>query len=672
MAFASTLAIGATTVLVASAPAQASLPGTGSTLTASDGSDTIRFRGGSTLTLRGQWWGDIPPPSGVNGAAWAPDGSRAIFSTSDGHISTVRYNDGANHWWMTYPDPDGPQIERRDPNYFGNGQGVLWAAKEAGQPWRLDLQEASGGFPAHTISPIDDRHYLKPDTGPGDLLVYETRADSGGNPTGQPDVGVYDGGVFQTVVTNGGNPAIAPNGKKLAFIRSDGTYNQVWMANIDGTGQVQITSNAFNHDNPVWSPDGTELAFSQNGGVATVPATGSPATPTVVSGLSGVPSYQPKRRDKVARLAGANRFTTATTVSQSYWADAGDGGDARPQAQAVVLSRSDLFADALGGAALAAARQGPLLLTAPTALNPDTQAEIQRILAPGKTVYLLGSPGALSTTVEEQVEALGYQVKRLAGTDRFTTSIAIANEIDPTPDLVLAATGMNFPDALAAGAAAGSYNVPGTDMSAVVILTRDYTLTAPIRSYLDEVSATSLIFGIGRQGFDATEPYLPLKVVGENRFDTALQVGYMFFGGTYHAGVATGMNWPDALAGGALMGTLNGPLLLTNGNSSTVTWETEYFLDEHSGTLHTGMVFGSAGVVPNSQLDPIGRWLSGPGGFDKVSNPIITLGKTDISGAEARAAGQSAVGSTVKPRTAEEFEAAADAARERSELPEGR
>ncbi|WP_422772282.1 cell wall-binding repeat-containing protein [Plantactinospora sp. WMMC1484] len=645
-ALASAVALGVGSAVVGMAPSQASHPGTGGLLSASNGTNTIRFENGSTLRLSTNQPSLI---STMHGASWAPDGSRAIFATEHGEIATVRHDDGSNYWWLS---PENPGAVRRDPVYRSEGLGVLWATKEPGVPWRLEVQVASGGFSPIDISPVDGRHYMAPDSGPGALTVYETQGGSADAPSGRVDVGVFDGLTWTTILQDASDPSISPNGKKVAFVRG----GQVHVADIDGSNVVPVTSNAATHDNPTWSPNGATIAFTQGSGVATAPADGSgAANPTTVPGLTGVPAYQTRQTDTVARLSGANRYGTASAVSKAHWATAADENDPRQFAESVVLSRSDLFADALGGAALAAAKQGPLLMTPPTELRTDVQAELQRVLPAGKTVYLLGGTGAISTAVENRIKALGYLTKRLAGINRYSTSIATANEINPTPDFVLAATGVNFPDALAAGAAAGSFNLPGYGSSAVVVLTNDNTLTTDTRNYLDRVWGTSLIVGIGGQGAKATESYGSYPLIGKNRFETALMTAWAFFGGTNYVGVATGADWPDALSGGALMATINGPLLLTRGDQPVISPEAELFLDEHSGSLHTGLIFGGSGVVAGGQQGSIGAWISGPGGFAAVQNPT----NVGISGLDRGVASLSARGAEpTRVRTADEVKAA--------------
>ncbi|MBE1486357.1 cell wall-binding repeat-containing protein [Plantactinospora soyae] len=663
LALASVLALAATTVLSGTTAATASPGGDGEVLSASNGTNTLRFASGETLTVA----------QVIDGASWSPDGSRLIYSDSGGQIVTIRFDDASNHFIVSpyiMAPPEDTIVDRRDPSYRGNGVEAVWAGKEAGRPWRLEVQRAVSGNAPTTLSPQDGRHYLRPDAGPGDLVVYQTQAGGADAPSGRSDVGIYDPRLgFRTIVENASNPAISPDGTRVAFIRADGNgRNQVWAADIDGDNVSPVTSNAANHDHPAWSPIGRTIAFSQDNGVATAPADGSAAgNPSVVAGLSGVPAYQPRRRDTVARLTGQNRHTTAVAVSQSHWASVADGADARQAAGSVVLSRSDLYADALGGGALAAAKQGPLLLTPPDALDDATRTEIQRILAPGRTVYLLGSPGALSVNVETQVRALGYQVERLAGQDRYTTSIAIANEIDPTPDLVLTATGADFPDALAAGAAAGAHNLPGSERSAVVVLTKDYVLTPETKSYLDALPGYPAIYGIGLQASIATRPYRRTEIIGKNRFETAWYTAWFFFGATPYVGVATGWDWPDALAGGALMGTIGSPLLLTRGTDPNLSTEVEWYLDENSATVHTGLVFGGPSVVSADQQTRVGSRISGPGGFDQREN-VTDLG---ISGAVVPAVGAGGAGrqpTTGAPelRTPEQAEALAAELKERT------
>ncbi|MEW2384124.1 cell wall-binding repeat-containing protein [Micromonospora sp. NPDC047707] len=122
-------------------------------------------------------------------------------------------------------------------------------------------------------------------------------------------------------------------------------------------------------------------------------------------------------------------------------------------------------------------------------------------------------------------------------------------------------------------------------------------------------------------------------------------------------GVATGINWPDALAGGALMGLLNGPLMLTPGTATDFGLDALYLLGQSAGPTREVLIFGGAGVVTDRQRDQARYWISGPLGAGFVNNPTDLAASR--SGAGLRAAGTQ----TAQPRTAEEAAEAARTAR---------
>ena len=64
-------------------------------------------------------------------------------------------------------------------------------------------------------------------------------------------------------------PAWSPDGARLAFVTRDpGTHGvtppdtELWIRNDDDTGRIRLTDNAVNDENPAWSPDGTQIAFT--------------------------------------------------------------------------------------------------------------------------------------------------------------------------------------------------------------------------------------------------------------------------------------------------------------------------------------------------------------------------------------------------------------------------
>jgi putative cell wall-binding protein len=150
------------------------------------------------------------------------------------------------------------------------------------------------------------------------------------------------------------------------------------------------------------------------GGTAAV----STAVETTITGLGFV----------VKRIAGADRFATAVAVADAL-------GDPTTVFEATGLN----FPDALSGGPAAIKTGGAILLTDGSTQSPATAAYLAA--HPGGTHYALGGPAA----------AADPTATSLAGQDRYETSDAVAFTFFESATKVGAATGLNFPDALAAG-----------------------------------------------------------------------------------------------------------------------------------------------------------------------------------------------------------------------------
>ncbi|MGB4592180.1 MAG: cell wall-binding repeat-containing protein [Coriobacteriia bacterium] len=72
--------------------------------------------------------------------------------------------------------------------------------------------------------------------------------------------------------------------------------------------------------------------------------------------------------------------------------------------------------------------------------------------------------------------------------------------------------------------------------------------------------------------------------------------------GTWFVGVATGMDFPDALAAGAGVGARNGVLLLTQKDAPTAT---RVFVQAHEADVATLQVFGGPAVVSDGVLSDL-------------------------------------------------------------------
>lgn len=277
----------------------------------------------------------------------------------------------------------------------------------------------------------------------------------------------------------------------------------------------------------------------------------SSATINVISlspqGFDGVPDQESVFLAPVDRISGSDRI--ATSIESCFQFDG--------TADSIVLARSDGFADALAGGPLAAAKNGCLLLTPTGSLDPRVLTEMQRVLPSGSTVYLLGGEAALDPAVANAVTGAGYQAVRLGGDTRFATALKVATDGLGSPGTIFLATGTNFPDALGAAPAAAKRN-------AAILLSNGSTLTDDVAAFFQS-HPSDTVFAIG--GPAAAAMPSATAIVGANRYDTAAKLATTFFDHPPDVGVASGVNFPDALAGGASMGSIGQPMLLTDPNA---------------------------------------------------------------------------------------------------------
>lgn len=261
------------------------------------------------------------------------------------------------------------------------------------------------------------------------------------------------------------------------------------------------------------------------------------------------------------RLAGAGRCETAAAVSASAFA-AG--------AAEVWLTSGDTFADALAAGPAAARAGAPLLLTTGDTLHPAAAAEIERLGA--RRVVVVGGTRAVPSTVEDGLRALGLDVARLSGTDRYATAGAVVEDaFRGTAARVFVATGEGFADALAGGAAAAAADAP------VLLVARDSLPAATAEQLARLAPSEVIVLGGAGAVSDAVVEQLRsatgaqvTRLAGVSRHATAAAVSAAEFaappagerGGAVW--IADGDRFPDALAAVPAAAREGAPLLLVS------------------------------------------------------------------------------------------------------------
>jgi putative cell wall-binding protein len=173
-----------------------------------------------------------------------------------------------------------------------------------------------------------------------------------------------------------------------------------------------------------------------------------------------------------------------------------------------------------------------------------------------------GSPSAVSNSVTPA------NVIRASGIDRFQSSATVsALTFAPGVARVYVAYAYNFPDALAAAAAAGTIQGPVLLVNTTLPIS-PYTLTELSRLKPKNILVAGGTGSVSDAVLNALKPYTAGTVTrasGIDRFQSSATVSALTFApGVARVYVAYAYNFPDALAAAAAAGTIKGPVLLVN------------------------------------------------------------------------------------------------------------
>lgn len=265
----------------------------------------------------------------------------------------------------------------------------------------------------------------------------------------------------------------------------------------------------------------------------------------------------------IDRVAGADRVATAIQVAER-----------RPTPpDVVVLARADHPADALVAAPLAAVEDAPILLTDGATLDGRVAG---RLSAWGvDRVVMVGGPAVLSPAVEEAVAGLGVVVDRIAGGDRYGTAAAVAGRLGDRD--VLLARGHNHADGRPAWADALAAGPVAAALDRAILLVGPGALPAPVVDALGDVDHATVVGGVEALPAHVDTQVDDLvgtvdRIGGADRYATARLLDAMVAAdGPRAVWLATGTNWPDALAAGAATAVSGDRLLLVGGDVAETT-----------------------------------------------------------------------------------------------------
>jgi putative cell wall-binding protein len=268
----------------------------------------------------------------------------------------------------------------------------------------------------------------------------------------------------------------------------------------------------------------------------------------------------------INRIGGTDRFDTAVKITQAMYPT-----PAQEHPAVVYVVNGYNYPDALAAGPAAIAAGGAVLPVGPTTVPDGIVAEVQR-LNPDR-ILVVGGVNAVSAGVFDAIDAAtgGTPIARIGGATRYETGAAIVRDAfgKSASSKAIIATGANYPDALAADAAAGHLGAP------VILVDGSASgLAASTQSLLADLHVTDVLIAGGAaavsQGVaDGLAAALGQdhvqRVAGVDRYQTAAELNAAVFPTAEDAYIASGTRFPDALAGGPLAGMLDAPLYLSGG-----------------------------------------------------------------------------------------------------------
>jgi putative cell wall-binding protein len=340
------------------------------------------------------------------------------------------------------------------------------------------------------------------------------------------------------------------------------------------------------------------------------------------------------------RLGGADRFATAELLFERQV----------NCIQNVVVARGDLFPDALAASYLAGHARTGILLTNSNSIPASTLNGLRNEGV--RNVYLMGGTAAISSAVETQLDntqaydcggnpvppvppapgPVTLTVQRIGGVDRFDTARMVAeypgldndgrlditptNGVDLEQDTAILASGLNFPDALAAGPLAyrgDNDNCCPSPEPVPLLLTNPGSVPQATLDALVNLGTVNVIVTGGTAAVsDAAVAQLTAaglnvrRIAGANRQATAAALstamidewGFL----TTDVALARGDNFADVLPGGPFAGSFDTTIALT-GSPSSLSADTTAFIDGWKATMGDPLTFmwvlgGTSAITP--------------------------------------------------------------------------
>lgn len=313
-----------------------------------------------------------------------------------------------------------------------------------------------------------------------------------------------------------------------------------------------------------------------------------------------------------SRISGKTRFDTAKAIAYKM---------AKSSIQDLIIVSGNEFPDALSVSVLAKKLNAPVLLVDCTVEGSSATFDyIKESLQPSTTIHIVGGSGVISSSFETKLNSLGfYNIDRISGYDRYKTCALIAHKLAVTKGTpVVVASGTSFPDALSISSIAAAKGYP-------ILLTESNSLSQDIKEFItsDQPSKVYVVGGTAvisnavltdiLSCLSSSESDTLTRIAGFDRFETNTKILSQFSMSPKTIYVASGLGFPDALAGSSLAASTSDPVLLIDPTADGLPESVRVYLKSlyTAGVYPDITAFGGEVVVPDYDLSSIRTILKG-------------------------------------------------------------
>ncbi|GAB6168188.1 hypothetical protein JCM1393_06480 [Clostridium carnis] len=262
------------------------------------------------------------------------------------------------------------------------------------------------------------------------------------------------------------------------------------------------------------------------------------------------------------RSIGRDRYDTATKLSQIEF----------NKSDTVVIVNGSAIVDGLTATPLATYLKAPILLADKNTVPDETINEIRRLGA--TKAIIAGGDGVISENAVNKLKSLGINtVERIAGKNRYSTSLEIAKYIDRNfydVSNVIVSSGVGEADALSIASVAGRDKMP-------IILVEKDMIPSEVYNWMENEdlqnayiiggtgvvnnTVLNLVNGITKNNISEN------RLGGKDRYETNAKVISKFYSNSLDkVYVAKALVLIDALTAGPVAAVGQAPVVLANGN----------------------------------------------------------------------------------------------------------